>query len=293
MNLKYNILLFEDDSDYVESINDLLNDHLDDLGFELALQVERDGNNLDELIETNDWDLILMDYNLNSESPKGDVLISQIRDHALFTEIIFYSDAQKFEDNIKSQLIDGIYFARGRRNLIEKVKKVINLTLKKNQDINNMRGLVIAETIDIETKMDTIILAYFGSDDEKSKVIQKILDPKFDAISTKKKYDLINKICKERIVSLNKEFNGVPDEKLIKLKTVSREFKTIEPEIINIRNILAHVRVSENHKNTLISHINENSQPIDVNDEWCKSTRQNIRKHSANLDELMKQIQLG
>jgi len=130
MDLKYNILLFEDDSGYVDSIDGLLDDYLDDLGFKLELRVEVDGNKINELISDDKWNLILMDYNLRS-SEKGDELIKKIRSSELYTEIIFYSEDADFEEKIKSELIEGIYFVRGRGNLIEKVEKVIDVTLKK------------------------------------------------------------------------------------------------------------------------------------------------------------------
>lgn len=280
MDLNYNILLFEDDSDYVISIEDLLKDYLDDLGFKLKLSVEVDGNNINELILDDEWDLILMDYNLRS-SDNGDELIKQIRSHELYTEIIFYSEVPDFEDKIKSELIEGIYFARGRGNLIDKVKKVIDVTLKKNHDINNMRGLVIAETIDLEIKMDSLILSYFGSDDEKRDVFEKILEPKFGVLTTKKKCDLINKICKVRLKMLNNEGEDVSD-----LTSCHNEFKTIEDDIIEIRNILAHTSESTENKNTLLSKINKNNTSIYVDFDWCIKKRKDIIRHSLNLEDL-------
>jgi len=281
MDLNYNILLFEDDSGYVESIEGLLEDYLDDLGFELKLCVKADGNQLNELISDDKWNLILMDYNLRL-SEKGDELIKQIRSHELYTEIIFYSEDVDFGDKIQSELIDGIYFVRGRGILIDKVKKVIDVTLKKNHDINNMRGLVIAETIDLEIKMDSLILSYFGSDDEKRRVFQKVLDPKFDALSTKNKYDLINKICKERIASLNDSL-----DKGSVINELYGEFKNIESEIITIRNILAHTKESPQHKNRLVSRINKNDTDFIVDNDWCIRTRKDIINQSKNLDKLL------
>lgn len=289
MDLKYDILQFEDDSDYSDSIKALLEDYLDDLGFKLQLHVEVDGNQLSDLIKNDYWNLILMDYNLKSNT-KGDELINRIRDNELYTEIIFYSEDSKFEDEIRSKLVDGIYFVRGRDKLVEKVMKIINLTLKKSQDVNNMRGLVIAETIDIEAKMEGLILTYFGLDEEKNNVFKKILDPAFDAISTKKKFDLINKICKERIVSLNKMSEGSPNNKLSDIRNLYEEFKKIEDEIINTRNILAHVKESKENKNTLISTSEKNKTVITVDDDWCRKTRKNILKHSNNLDTLIKHL---
>lgn len=301
MTLNYNILWFEDDSSYVESLKPLLKECLDELGFELKLEVVPDGNNLIELIDNGDWHLILMDFQLNSGSPKGDELISRIRKYEIYTEIIFYSEHSNFKDGvIKRDLPDGIYFARGRKYLFEKIKSIINLTLKRHQDINNMRGLVIAETIDIEVKMDNIILTYFGLHGEKEIVFKKIFEPKFDLITTKKKSDLINKICKERIISLNKEFDELPAEKierkeelrkkLVTLEMLKGEFEKIEDEIINIRNILAHTRENNENRNTLISQINNKEKKIVVNDEWCKNTRKDIRKHSINLDKIIEHI---
>ncbi|MCK4795956.1 MAG: response regulator [Spirochaetes bacterium] len=285
MDLKYEILLFEDDSDYVDSIERLLDDYLDGLGFKLVLNVEDDGTHLDELISNDNWNLILMDYNLRS-SDKGDELIKQIRSHELYTEIIFYSDAHDFEDEIRSDLIDGVYFARGRRNLIEKVKKVIDVTLKKNQDVNNMRGLVIAETIDIESKMEDLILSYFSSDDgEMRKVFEKILEPNFVGFTTKKKCDFINKICKERKNSLNNK-----QENVNLLIEFWNEFKKLEDDIIEKRNILAHTVENSDDKNTLISKINKNNTTIYVDSTWCIKTRKDIIKHSENLDKLMEQL---
>ncbi len=282
MDLKYEILLFEDDSDYVDSIKGLLDDYLDELGFKLVLDVKADGTHLDELISNDNWNLILMDYNLRS-SGKGDELIKQIRSHELYTEIIFYSDSHDFEDKIRSDLVDGVYFVRGRSNLIEKVKKVIDVTLKKNQDVNNMRGLVIAETIDIETKMDNLILSYFGSpDDEIRKVFEKVFEPNFVGFTTSKKYEFINKICKQRKVSLNEK-----SENVIDLTKLHNEFKKIDDDIIEIRNILAHTVENPDDKYTLISKINKNNLTINVNYDWCIKTRKDIIKHSENLDELL------
>ena len=289
MDLKYDILQFEDDSGYIISIKRLLEDYLDDLGFNLQLHVEENGNKLSELIEDNDWDLILMDYNLKSNT-KGDELINRIRDHELYTEIIFYSEDSTFEDEIRSKLVEGVYFVRGRDKLVEKVMKIINLTLKKSQDVNNMRGLVIAEAIDIEAKMEGLIFTYFGLDEEKNNVFQNIIiDHEFYGTSTTKKFRLINKICKERIASLNRMSKGLPNSQVDDLRKLYEEFKNIEHEIIEIRNILAHVKESEEKNNTLIS-TSKNKTIINVDDEWCRNTRKNIIKHSKNLDTLIKHL---
>lgn len=302
MKLKYNLLWFEDSETYVDSLKPRIEEYLETLGFTPTINVKPNGNDLEEMAEDDELDLILMDFNLNIGSAgdeNGNILINKIRDHKLYTEIIFYSALPEFEDAIERRL-EGVFFSE-RRDLFEKAKKIIDLTVKKNQDINNMRGLVIAETIDIEMKMDNFLLTYFGVDDEKKTVFKKVLDPKFDVLTIKNKSDLINKICKERISSLNKKHDELLKEqtkekekireKVECLKKLYDEFKNIEKEIIEVRNILSHTKESEEQKNKLISQINKNETPIVVDDVWCKETRKNIRKHSENLDEIIKYVQ--
>ncbi|MFZ3059687.1 MAG: hypothetical protein WA102_08095 [Candidatus Methanoperedens sp.] len=298
MNLKYNLLWFEDSETYVESLKPRIEEYLENLGFTPIIDVKPNGNDLEEMTEDDELDLILMDFNLNignAGDENGNILINKIRDHKLYTEIIFYSALPEFEDAIERRL-EGVFFSE-RRDLFEKAKKIIDLTVKKNQDINNMRGLVIAETIDLEAKMDNLILTYFGSDDEKKVVCGKILDPDFDALSITNKMDLINKILKERIKSIETkqaELQGEQKEELRKkkqsLEKLKSNFVKLKEEVIDKRNILAHTREDEDHKNTLISQINKKGEKIVVDDEWCKDIRKNIKTQSQILDEITQHI---
>jgi len=298
MKLKYNLLWFEDSDTYLDSLKPRIEEYLENLGFEPIINVKPNGNDLEELTEDDELDLILMDFNLNTGSAgdeNGNVLINKIRDHKLYTEIIFYSALPEFEDAIERRL-EGVFFSE-RRDLFEKAKKIIDLTVKKNQDINNMRGLVIAETIDLESKMDNLILTYFGSDDEKKGVCGKILDPDFNVLSITNKMDLITKILKERIKTLETkivELQGEQKEELRKKKESIEKLKSnfvkLKEDVIDKRNILAHTKEDEDHKNTLISQINKKGEKIVIDDEWCKDIRKNIIKHSQLLDEITQHI---
>jgi len=53
---------------------------------------------------------------------------------------------------------------------------------------------------------------------------------------------------------------------------------------------MAHTRASPGSKNTLTSYILDN-EPIVVDDEFCKNNRKNFKKHSKNLDALIKDFQ--
>jgi len=303
MYLTYKILWFEDSESVIENLKPLIEDMLDDLGFKLSVTVKK-GITEDFLktLEQNDWDLILMDFMLKENSPTGDQLISKIRGNQLITEIIFYSEKKEEfiaalrEISQENVFLEGVYYADNREALPAKLKSIIDLTLKKQQDINNIRGLVIAETIFLENKVENSLIKFFGTD-EKGMVFQKILDPQFGIIDTKKKCDLLNRICKVKKQTYSQRHQNVPAEKIEEKKIIQdnidrfqliyNEVVKLNDEVVNIRNILAHTNPSPEKKNELISTLKKNEERIVINEEWCISTRKNLKKHSENLDLLL------
>lgn len=302
MYLTYKILWFEDSDSVIENLQPLIEDILDDLGFKLSVTVKKGiKDDLSEVLEQDDWDLILMDFMLKEDTPTGDQLISRIRNNQLITEIIFYSEKKdEFIAALRgisqeSVFLEGVFYADNREALPAKLKTIIDLTLKKQQDINNIRGLVIAQTICLENKVENSLIKFFGTD-EKGKVFEKILDPQFGVLDTKKKCDLLNKVCKIKKQTFDKKIQETPkedietrkkiQESIDRLNLIYEEVVKLYDEVIKIRNILAHTNPSPDKKNVLISTLGKNGEEIEVNDEWCLLTRKNLSKHSENLDQL-------
>ena len=163
MNLKYRILWIENEEDWVESIEDQIQEYLEDLGFvyerKLIAKEEQD-------ISYNDYDLILMDLNL-ADQPNGAELISKIRDLGVYTDVVFYSASGIDELRAKGREkeLEGVFYS-GRTPdtaFVNRVKAVIDATLKKVQDLNNLRGLVMAEVSELDAVMDRIIPSYFNT----------------------------------------------------------------------------------------------------------------------------------
>ena len=87
MRLKYNILWIENEVDWVESIEDQIQDHLEGLGFEYKRTlIGKEEKN----VNYDSYDIILMDLNLANQ-PNGADLISKIRELGAFTDVVFYS----------------------------------------------------------------------------------------------------------------------------------------------------------------------------------------------------------
>lgn len=222
MRLKYKILWIENEEDWVDSIYDQIQEHLSDLGFEFEKKLiakEEESVNYDE------YDLILMDLNL-AEQPNGAELIERIRNLNVFTDIVFYSSIEIdiLREKGREKNLEGVYYS-GRtpeKSFVRKVCQVIDSTIKKVQDLSNLRGLVMAEVSDLDSLMDEIILKYY--------VDQSLLD-EFHHRITKDKENNIKKsldndgIDCEKICKLNwRQFNI---DKLLKIIDSSQKVRAI------------------------------------------------------------------
>ena len=165
MKIRYRILWIENEEDWVESIEDQIQEYLEDLGFiyERTIIAKEEKS-----ISYNDFDLILMDLNL-ADQPNGAELISKIRDLGVYTDVVFYSasgiDVLRAKGREKE--LEGVFYS-GRTPetaFVNRVKAVIDATLKKVQDLNNLRGLVMAEVSELDAMMDRILLSYFNTEE--------------------------------------------------------------------------------------------------------------------------------
>jgi CheY-like chemotaxis protein len=161
MKLKYKILWIENEEDWVESIEDQIQEYLEDLGFNYEMKlIGKEEKN----IAYNDYDLILMDLNL-ADQPNGAELISKIRDLGTYTDVVFYSSMgiDELRAKGKEKELEGVYYS-GRTpetSFINKVKAVIDSTIKKVQDLDNVRGLVMAEVSELDVRMLSLIDTYY------------------------------------------------------------------------------------------------------------------------------------
>ena len=120
-------------------------------------------------------DLVLMDYNLGSE--KGNDVINYIRDdqNDVYTDILFYSENESEKGLRKKSDRDGLYCS-GRSELFsgDKIKKVIKTTIRKTQDLNNLRGLVMAETSELDEMVKEILKLVVEKDKvEENKIMER------------------------------------------------------------------------------------------------------------------------
>lgn len=327
MNIEYKIIWFEDDKDAFNAKKKSVKRIVEELGFSFPdPRNEIDGSNVDT-IDFEKYDLIISDLKLNGE--EGTTLLDRIRsERGIFTEVVFYSSIgeKALRDELKKFDIDGVYCAdRENERFKEKIRKVIETTIKKFQDINNTRGLFIGETIILEKKIENILINYFdilgpeeGIDKNEiigsmhTKIIEKqskfIEDIKSTDISKVKTlidkdiltasncYDALNSIIKKKLSlikiivnskSEDKEIIATNKTKLVELEKLKKELNNFRDEILRIRNTLAHVEEEIGEDGIpFLKSINSEGTIIKFNNTKYIEIRKCLLKHNRNIDEI-------
>lgn len=175
MRLNYRILWIEDSTDWAESIQENISEIVESFGLFASytvLPAESDEHKYDG------YNLILMDLGL-AEGRQGDALIEQIRSLNVFTDIVFYSASgvEEVKNKGRDLNLEGVYYAdRSNVLFLRKVKDVISASLHSFQDLVNLRGLVMAEVSELDSKMDSIIEGYFVGEDRMAEFHKHVTD---------------------------------------------------------------------------------------------------------------------
>lgn len=301
MKLKYKILWIENEQDWVDSIEDQIQEYLEDLGFTYDMKlIGKEEKN----IAYNDYDLILMDLNL-ADQPNGAELISKIRELGSYTDVVFYSSMgiDELREKGKEKELEGVYYS-GRTpetSFVKKVKAVIDSTLKKVQDLANLRGLVMAEVSELDEKMEDVLRKYYVQN------VTEVLKNTFHDHITKKNEERFKKNlegCGKKEKVCYHKWKGMEIQDIIPLMEAAQMAKAVnyivpkelytpfrvnffedyKAEIVEIRNELAHcASKTEDGKEILITRKGDKT----FNDEDIKEIRKNILKYSKIFDKLL------
>ena len=304
MKLKYRILWIENEQDWVESIEDQIQDYLEDLGFlyERKLIGKEEKN-----IAYNDYDLILMDLNL-ADQPNGAELISKIRDLGTYTDVVFYSSMgiDELRAKGKEKELEGVYYS-GRTpetSFVNKVKTIIDSTIKKVQDLNNLRGLVMAEVSELDSRMTSLIEKYFiekGNETKTATFKKHLVDDIEKATKNKlSKSEQCDKLCKHKWNGLtineivkDRDFEASRKARAVKLIIEGEKYsykakngnfyEDYRIDMLNMRNQLAHcVSIIKDGKEILKTQ----DEDIEFDDAKFKSIRELIKAYNALFDDI-------
>jgi len=305
MRIKYNILWIEDQQDWIDTTEIFFKTKLEELGFKLEKEILKNSDLIDDKIASNgfsDFDLILIDFKLGN-SDTGNLIIDKIRKNEIFTDVLFYSqDFTLVKESLASMYLEGVYIS-DRNDIVDKFEKVMKTTIKKIQEVNTLRGLIMAETSEMDFLMEEILEKYLDkrcNNEENLKLCTKMIKKVRDHFNTNNEEfniieesndgkGLINKIYFDS----NKKSNSINSllriENSSDLKNIKKCNKNYIKEIIEPRNNLAHVKEEiEDGKKILVS-IKTGNKFI-FNENKCIEIRKNLIKHRSNLENLLKHI---
>lgn len=155
MRLDFNVLWVDDQPDRVAAQIDAIKRRMEGEGFQLVptmcKSMDEVRGNLGDDLFTDEVDLILVDWDLG-QGAKGQDVIAEVREHAPYKDVVFYS-AQTPPDELRKSAFDkqieGIYCTT-RQDLVEEVTGVFESLVKKVLDLDHTRGIVMGATSDID-----------------------------------------------------------------------------------------------------------------------------------------------
>lgn len=252
MKIEYNILWVEDEDSWYNTTKELFSDTLEDLGFKLVPKQCKTFDEVKKEIDRNclkEYDLLLVDFTLKG-SESGEKIIEFIRsfkDKPILTDVLFYSSAvENVRISMKELGLEGV-FTSDRKDVETKFEQVVNTSIKKIQEVNNMRGLIMAETSDLDEIMleiTEILLKSEISQEIQSYIEEKIIETitSISTIAKNPEIEIFTKTSDTRIFTSIHKASVV--NKLHKLKGIGvpQFFDLYNKEILSPRNIFAHVK---------------------------------------------------
>lgn len=281
MTLDCKLIWVDDTPDWVDSITNLIEPDLVALGINLDATKLEDGNNLIEALKNERVDLIFMDYSLPDVT--GDELIKSIRNHGDITQILFYSMDDLHENEVSNW--PGVNYTR-RNEARDDIVNLLKNFAERYQNIALTRGIIIAEAIDLENILSEVIKKFF---DNKAILLQeKVFNKAW--IDFGKKVMLLISLMNDVLEDL--KTNITPDEE--KIREVSDKItilKAMEKDVVDQRNILAHSEkcIDENGQ-LILKGLNKRTEKIVFDNTWKNLVRGNIKKHKANLRQIIKLV---
>lgn len=236
------------------------------------------------------YDLLLVDLDLGNEidTNDGNAIITKIRNDKIYTEIIFYSaNYDALHTKLQKNPIEGI-FTSPRKDIAIKAQAIIDVTLHKVQDVNNLRGLIMAEVAELDRIKENILTKY--ANHTQDRVIEEYIIEKLKksyADSTKK----VEKYLMSSIEDIIKNLYVDSDKKARAIKKINNKFDEMEyrSNILGTRNKFAHIEECDGYdgQGNSCKLIGD----IPFTEKKCIEIRQEIKKYKEILIDIEKEIQ--
>lgn len=298
MNYKFRILWFEDEGGWYKGAKTRADLHITKHCLESDVTRKRNADFNIELLKGNAFDLILMDYDLNS-TRTGDSLIQEIRSAEVFTDILFYSS--KYDSLLGSVQaitppIDGVFYVNRKiEEFDSKLEKIIDKIVCRSENLINLRGFVLDNTSDFEVRIKEILKICWDKFNGKQRAVldenlQKLFDNKLahtnasvehfkkqEQIFLSANNDEYVLSVSDRLDLLNVALDILTKEYSLPLEYAHGDFKEYYIRGVNVyRNRLGHIKFGDNK-------IRINGKDVPIDQQLHRLLRTNIIECEKSL----------
>lgn len=304
MNKEFKILWVEDNIDSCEIIKEGIENILLEYQFLPKIinvrSVQKDSIDYINDIRENSYDLILVDYILSDDSQTGKDIILGIKNNEIYIDTVFYSsDYFSLRNSVNRDFSDlgGIYLCKRENStkgkMLSTIKNLILKIIKRNENIVGLRGLVLDNTSDFETRIKEIINTCIEKElfnlDYKSMLSNAVEKRHSSYISEYNKY--ISKKNKDPQYANNQHMLLSIYDKLFIINNIAEE-NHLECE--NFNNFEQYYKESLHSYRTPLSHAKYGDKTIRINNQIINidsNLFKNLRFAISNIDRLLNEIE--
>lgn len=162
MDINYKILWFEDTDESYETLSRRTARYVESKNLRCKFDRVYGVSDFDiSEYDLNSYEILVVDLQL-SQNSKGYEIIELIRASSYVNDILFYSSAgvSTLEKAMKEYQLEGVFLSdRNHKMFMEKIKQLIDKSVRRSENIINIRGIVMDETSEFDTQMKEIVLA--------------------------------------------------------------------------------------------------------------------------------------
>lgn len=326
MDINYKILWFEDTDESYDTLSRRTARYVSSKNLRCQFKRIYGVSDFDiSQYDLNSYEVLVVDLQL-SQGSKGYQIIEAIRASNYVNDILFYSSAgvSTLEKAMKEYKLEGVFLSdRDHRMFMEKIKQLIDKSVRRSENIINIRGIVMDETSEFDSQMKDIIIAaqslmsmdevdsikkYISKDllkkkvDDASKLLEKFPDSGEWEISDLLEENEFTSMMRARLVNriLGLKSNHQIQELISSCRDLLPELfavpsgkfqfaKAYEDNIIVFRNKLAHVKQLNAKNPVLIGTVNGTEYRCDS--QFCAMMRQTLIRYGHWFNEVYNKLE--
>ena len=300
MKLEFSLLVIDDMPSSTSQAVGILQDYLDDKGFDLAAEYPDDLSlaTVDQLSRYGgrNYDLVAVDYNLGQEGFDGGDVASILRLELRYTDMVFYSSNASLDlhGRLAEAKVAGVFVAT-RDELDDALIGLADTVIGKAVDLNHMRGIAMAEIAEMDVMMedalaDAFLTASGTLTDTAARTVDKVKKSMAESSDRIEKvvseHGIVGLVRSARLFSSAHKYHAI--RRLCKRMSLQPTehldvLSSYEMVVIQNRNMLAHAKEIVTDGNTTLQSARRDGSFVLIDDEWMVGFRRALRTHRSAL----------